>query len=78
MAHDWILIETNFPKEDKMPTAKEEMIAILGNQPDDSTYDDLLRELAFKKMIDKGLMDSREGKTVQNEEMRRIIESWQK
>ena len=50
-----------------MTNAKEEMMAILDNQPDDSSYDDLLRELAFKRMIDRGMKDSREGRTITNE-----------
>ncbi len=61
-----------------MATAKEEMIGIIKDQPDDSSYDDLLRELAFKRMVDRGLNDSREGRTITNEEMQRRIQSWQK
>ena len=61
-----------------MSTAKDEMIEIIQKQPDDSSYDELLRELALKRMVDKGLKDSVLGKTISNEEMRRRIQSWQK
>ena len=61
-----------------MSTAKKEMIKLINEQPDDMNYDELLRELAFKKMIDRGLEDSRKGRTIANETMKRKIQSWQK
>ncbi len=61
-----------------MATAKEQIKQILESQPDDSSYDEILRELAFKRMIDKGLSDVAEGKTLTNEEMHSRIQSWQK
>jgi predicted transcriptional regulator len=61
-----------------MPTAKDEMIALINEQPEDSNYDELLRELAFKKMVDRGLDDSHHGRTITNDEMSRRIRSWQK
>jgi len=38
-------------------------------QPDDASYDEILRELAFERMVERGLSDSREGRTISNEEM---------
>ncbi len=61
-----------------MPTAKERMKEVIEAQPDDSTYEEILRELAFARMIDRGLDDSRAGRTVSNEEMQRRIGTWQK
>ncbi|VAW75189.1 hypothetical protein MNBD_GAMMA15-1972 [hydrothermal vent metagenome] len=61
-----------------MPSAKDEIKQVLDNQPDDSSYDELLRELAFKRMVDKGLADSKQGKVVSNEEMHSRILSWRK
>jgi predicted transcriptional regulator len=57
-------------------TAKEQIVAILGDQPDDSTYDELLRELVFARMIDRGLADSDAGRTVSSEEMEARISAW--
>ncbi len=59
-------------------TAKEQIAAILEDQPDDSTYDELLRELVFARMIDRGLADSDAGRTVSHEEMEARISSWAK
>ena len=57
---------------------KQQMIAVLQQQPDDSTYDELLRELAFAKSIERGLQDVVAGRTVTNEEVKQRIESWRK
>jgi predicted transcriptional regulator len=61
-----------------MATAKDELTKLIQAQPDDSTYDEILRELAFNLMIQRGLMDSDEGRTISNEEMERRIRIWQK
>ncbi len=61
-----------------MTTAKEEMIGIINELPDDTSYDELLRELAFKIMVDRGLDEARNGRTIPNDEMGRRIRSWQK
>ena len=58
-------------------TAKEQMAQIIEDQPDDSSYDEILRELAFSRMVDRGLSDSDAGRTISNEEMARRISSWQ-
>jgi len=61
-----------------METAKEKMTEIIRNQPDDSSYDEILKELAFARMVERGLEDSKAGRTISNEEMGRRIRSWQK
>ena len=58
-------------------TVKEKMAEIINELPDDSTYDEILRELAFRRMIERGLKNSKEGKTIDNDEMERRIKSWQ-
>jgi predicted transcriptional regulator len=61
-----------------MATVKDELTKLIQNQPDDSSYDEILRELAFNLMVQRGLADSDEGRTISNEEMGRRIRSWQK
>ena len=56
-----------------MVTAKEQISEVLKRQPDDSSYDEIIRELAFELMVQRGLKDSNEGRTVSNEEMQRRI-----
>jgi predicted transcriptional regulator len=62
----------------KMNALKETMVKIIESQPDDSTYDEILRELAFARMIEKGIADSDAGRTITNNDMKQRIESWQK
>jgi len=61
-----------------MSTAKDQIKQILESQPDDSSYDELLRELAFKRMVNKGLADVREGRVISNKEMENRIKAWQR
>ncbi len=61
-----------------MSTAKEHIAEIIKRQPDDSSYDEIVRELAFDLMVQRGLKDSEERRTVANEEMERRIKTWQK
>ena len=58
-------------------TAKERIRELLETQPDDASYDEILRELAFERMIDRGLSDARSGRVVSNEEMGERIRRWQ-
>ncbi len=60
-----------------MSTAKDQIKQILDSQPEDSTYDELLRELAFKRMVDKGLEDSKQERTISNKDMESRIKQWQ-
>jgi len=61
-----------------MSPVKESMIDIIGRQPDDSTYDEILRELAFARMIQRGLDDAAAGRTHTGEDVAKAIESWRK
>lgn len=61
-----------------MSTPKEQMKKIIQAQPDDATYEEILRELAFERMVDRGLADAREGRVIAHEEMGRRIRSWRK
>ena len=61
-----------------MVTAKEQINEVLKRQPDDSSYDEIIRELAFELMVQRGLKDSDNGRTISNEEMQRRIKTWQK
>ena len=61
-----------------MVTAKEHIAEILRRQPDDSSYVEIVRELAFDLMVQRGLKDSDERRTISNEEMEHRIKTWQK
>lgn len=52
-----------------MGTVKEQMTKIIQEQPDNSSYDEILRELAFARMVERGLRDSKGGHMISNEDM---------
>ena len=60
-----------------MPTVKERT-EVIQAQPDDAMYGEILRELVFERMVERGPDGSREGKVASNEEMGRRIRTWQK
>jgi predicted transcriptional regulator len=64
-------------REVTMATPKEELRKLIEQQPEDSSYEELVRELAFDVMVRRGLQDSESGRTISNEEMRHRIRSWQ-
>ena len=47
-----------------MGSVKEQMTKIIQEQPDDSSYDEILRELTFARMIERGLKDSKKDRTI--------------
>ena len=40
-----------------MISPKKKMTQIIQEQPDDSSYDEILKELAFARMVERGLND---------------------
>ncbi|MBM3333095.1 hypothetical protein FJY63_00370 [Candidatus Sumerlaeota bacterium] len=59
-------------------TTKEQMKELIEQQPDDASYDEIMRELAFARMVERGLADAREGRVIPNEEMGKRIRLWQR
>lgn len=59
-------------------TPKELMLQTIEELPDDSSYEEILRELAFARMVERGLADADAGRTISHEEMGRRIASWAK
>jgi predicted transcriptional regulator len=50
---------------------------VIDEQPEDSSYEEIVRELAFAAMVERGLADTRDGRITSHEEMRKAIESAQ-
>ena len=59
-----------------MAIVKEKMKEVIESQPDDATYEEILRELTFECMMERGLVDVRESRVISNEEMKHRIRSW--
>lgn len=61
---------------DTMTAPKDEAKKVIDSLPEDSTYEEILRELAFDKMIGRGIDDVTNGKTISNEEIKNTIAQW--
>jgi len=61
-----------------MSSVKDEMTRIIQEQPDDSSFDEILRELALARMIDRGPKDSEAGRTISDDEMKQQMKQWRK
>jgi hypothetical protein len=59
-------------------TVKEKIAKVVLSQPEDSTYDEIMKELAFARMVDRGLEDVRAGRIISNGEMAGRIRAWKK
>ncbi len=57
-------------------SVKEQMTQIIQAQPDDSSFEEILRELAFAQMVERGLEDSRAGRTLSSEELKQKVAAW--
>jgi predicted transcriptional regulator len=61
-----------------MSTARDELVNLIQAQPADSSSEEIVRELAFHVMVERGLADSDARRVVSNSEMAHRIRSWRK
>ena len=61
-----------------MSTAKEVVARIVDEQPDDSSFDEILKELALARMIERGMADSAAGRVISDSELQQRMQSWRK
>jgi hypothetical protein len=61
-----------------MSKAKEELTKLIEEQSKDSSREEIIRELAFHVMVERGLADSDAGRVISNDQMARRMRSWQK
>ncbi len=52
------------------------MMAIIQDLPDDSGYDEILRELAFHRMIMRGSGHADLGRTIDDSTLRERLRTW--
>ena len=64
-------------QKNMMTPVKHILSEVVWLQPDDASYEEIMRELIFERMIERGLEDSGKGRVISNEEMRLRIRSWQ-
>ncbi len=62
--------------ENSPPSPRSIIRTIVENQPEDASYDEIMRELAFDRMVERGLQDVRANRVVSNNEAAQKIRSW--
>ncbi|MEM7586387.1 MAG: hypothetical protein AAF560_23550 [Acidobacteriota bacterium] len=63
------------PSQDK--PAKERILSLVRELPDNTSYDEVLRELAFVRMVDRGLADAEHHRDVDSAELKERMRAWQ-
>jgi hypothetical protein len=61
-----------------MSTAKDEIARLVQAQPADSSREEIVRELAFHVMVERGLSDSDAKRVLSNADMAHRIQTWRK
>jgi hypothetical protein len=61
-----------------MSAAKDQIKQLISTLPDDSSYDEILREITFARMVENGLDDSQNNRTISNNDMEHRIKTWHK
>ena len=57
-------------------TAKTLILRLVSNLPEQSSFDEYLRELAFFRMVDRGLADAEQDRKISSDELRERIRAW--
>lgn len=58
--------------------AKEIMAQIIAAQPEDASYEEIMRELSFERMIERGMEDVKKGRIISHQDMGHRIHTWQR
>lgn len=61
---------------DERLSAKALLREVIEAQPDDANYEEIMREPAFERMVERGLADVRTGRSVSHDEALTRIRSW--
>ena len=61
-----------------MSTVKDRMRQVIEEQPEDASFDEILRELAFARMVERGSGDAEAGRTISHEDMEKRLASWRR
>ncbi len=59
-----------------MLSVKDSAKKIINDLPDDVSYNELIKELVFKRMVERGIQDSQKNKIITDEELEKEIEKW--
>lgn len=57
---------------------KEKLAKTINRLPDSFTIDELIDQLTFIEKVEEGIQQSDEGKTLTNDDVKKVIEEWSK
>ena len=55
-------------------TPKDQLRRVIDEQPDDSSFEEIIKELAFAAMVERGLADAQAGRTISHERIDTIAD----
>ncbi|XDD48341.1 hypothetical protein AB3N60_18565 [Leptospira sp. WS39.C2] len=61
-----------------MPSTKQHAINLIGNLPDDTSFDDIMEELFFSKKVQQGLIDLDNNAVFSHAQILEEIVKWRK
>jgi predicted transcriptional regulator len=59
-------------------TAKAQMVEIIQELPEDTSFDEILRELAFFRLVERGQSDFETGRLLSADDVRKRVRSWRR
>ncbi len=59
-----------------MNAIKQQTKQIIDAMPEDVSYDEILKELAFDRMVKNGIQDSKNQNVISNQAMQQKIKRW--
>ena len=57
-------------------TEKERILKIIEQLPDDATAEDVMEEIYFRQVVDRGLADAKAGRTIPHDEAKKRLGKW--
>ncbi|GAI94744.1 unnamed protein product [marine sediment metagenome] len=61
-----------------MKTVKKNVLEVIKNLPDDSSYEDIMEKIYFMQKVEAGLKDVDEGRVIPHEEVKKRLAKWLK
>jgi len=61
-----------------MKTVKKNVLEVIKNLPDDSSYEDIMEKIYFMQKVEAGLKDVEEGRVIPHEEVKKRLAKWLK
>jgi hypothetical protein len=57
-------------------TVKDIALKIINDLPEDASYDEVISEIQFRKMVELGIQDSKDNKVISTADLQREITKW--